>query len=362
MFDFSRKSTTPPSKCYFTHSLLPPYIDPIHLPNKKQPFATISKQRFTHTLDLILPEELYTLINDELRSKCILHYSRVYLKLSEILSPDFLTKHIKLGNIAMISEGRPLIDNMFSLYDGVLRLELDRPTYERCGLQGVPIEDGGKKHQKARFLIEVNLKAPHMVHGKKGFGRVVRAAKEVLNRSLTWLVWEGEGDKKEEAEPLAMHHPFLYNVRPEVVLMSDVLVPRLGGEMLEGLQDMESSMDLLEWMHLAAMESPRVRKGDRIDDYLSRYQVPNFTRGAEEKDAPVSRNLVRVRWRGFMTPTFVKEIYLFLRRNGIGGGKDQPVDLGQKWFAMTANAFGGYGGCYTILQFAGRDILLWECN
>jgi hypothetical protein len=51
----------------------------------------------------------------------------------------------------MLAEGRPLVDNVFSLYEGVLRLELDRPTYERCGLQGNPIEDGGKKHQKARW-------------------------------------------------------------------------------------------------------------------------------------------------------------------------------------------------------------------
>jgi hypothetical protein len=34
---------------------------------------------------------------------------------------------------------------------GILKLELDRPTYERCGLEGKPIEDGGRKHQKARY-------------------------------------------------------------------------------------------------------------------------------------------------------------------------------------------------------------------
>jgi len=51
----------------------------------------------------------------------------------------------------MLSEGRPLVDNVFSLHDGILRLELDRPTYEKCGLQGKSIEDGGKKHQKARW-------------------------------------------------------------------------------------------------------------------------------------------------------------------------------------------------------------------
>lgn len=51
----------------------------------------------------------------------------------------------------MRSEGRVLVDNVFTLSDGILRLELDRPTYERCGLAGKPIEDGGRKHQKSRF-------------------------------------------------------------------------------------------------------------------------------------------------------------------------------------------------------------------
>ena len=94
-------------------------------------------------------------------------YARVYMKLGEVLQGDFFTEYIKkggrmtdildeqyltgAGNIMMLSEGRPLVDNVFSLYDGTLRLELDRPTYERCGLQGTPIEDGGRKHQKNRW-------------------------------------------------------------------------------------------------------------------------------------------------------------------------------------------------------------------
>ena len=35
--------------------------------------------------------------------------------------------------------------------------------------------------------IELNLRLPAMLHGKKGFERVVTAAKSVLNNSLVWL-------------------------------------------------------------------------------------------------------------------------------------------------------------------------------
>lgn len=34
---------------------------------------------------------------------------------------------------------------------GVLRLEVDTPTYERCGLPGKPIRHEGRKHIKARY-------------------------------------------------------------------------------------------------------------------------------------------------------------------------------------------------------------------
>lgn len=35
--------------------------------------------------------------------------------------------------------------------------------------------------------IELNLRLPSMLHGKKGFERIVWAFKNVLNQSLTWL-------------------------------------------------------------------------------------------------------------------------------------------------------------------------------
>ena len=71
------------------------------------------------------------------------------------------------GNILMISEGRPLIDNRYYLKDGTteiklskyfskcapgtLYLELDKPTYERCGLLGRPTRSSGRVHMKSRY-------------------------------------------------------------------------------------------------------------------------------------------------------------------------------------------------------------------
>ena len=40
---------------------------------------------------------------------------------------------------------------------------------------------------KTIVVIELNLRLPSMVHGKKGFERIVWAFKKVLDASVTWL-------------------------------------------------------------------------------------------------------------------------------------------------------------------------------
>lgn len=55
------------------------------------------------------------------------------------------------GNILMLSEGRPCIDYVFSLCEGLLRLEVDKATFERMGLEGKAILNEGRKHVKARY-------------------------------------------------------------------------------------------------------------------------------------------------------------------------------------------------------------------
>lgn len=51
----------------------------------------------------------------------------------------------------MLSAGRPGLDNVFSICEGILRLEVDKATYERMGLNGTAIPSGGRKHVKTRY-------------------------------------------------------------------------------------------------------------------------------------------------------------------------------------------------------------------
>ena len=44
-----------------------------------------------------------------------------------------------------------LRESLLILISGILRLELAKDKYERCGLVGQPIRDAGRKHIKTRF-------------------------------------------------------------------------------------------------------------------------------------------------------------------------------------------------------------------
>jgi ribonuclease P/MRP protein subunit RPP40 len=75
------------------------------------------------------------------------------MSLLDLISGDFFNVYIKTGNVLMVSEGRPHIDNCFTLSQGMLRLDLDNATYERCGLVGKSIAGSGRKHAAPRFGV-----------------------------------------------------------------------------------------------------------------------------------------------------------------------------------------------------------------
>jgi ribonuclease P/MRP protein subunit RPP40 len=319
-------------------------------------------------VDLILPAEIYDLIHTHIEdSASVYHsqYARVYLSLSDILASDFLNEYIKKGNIMILSEGKPLLDNRMSLYEGVLRLELDRPTYERCGLQGRPIEDGGKKHQKARWVVEFDLRNPSMQHGKKGFGRLEWAAKEVLNQSLSCLFYNFNPTSRESlpagAEPISIHQPSIQSITPTTTKASNVLCPHFTVGDLPGIYEQEDAMALLEYIHILELESPRISRSDNIDSFLSRYEVPDFGSGT------ISKDFVRLRWSGFIPPQFIRDLFLAVRKDGLKGEKKseegeagtQEMNKEGRWIALSAQGF-NKGESWTVMQFAGRETLTWD--
>lgn len=309
----------------------------------------------------------------------------------------------------MLSEGRRGIDPIFSICEGILRLEVDKPTYERLGLSAGGVirsitstHGEGKKHEKSRFAIEIDLRSPKMVQGTKGWERVVWACKNVLNWSLTWLFvdftvrgkkeMEQNGSKgndapttsptatmKEEGEnPLQPFAPTLFTISPEIHKMSNVLVP-IWPTPTQKINNKNSptttpdpiqSTELLEWISLAILGSPRISANDVMDSYLCRYSVPSSSfvgerpPGSEEEEQQEnfpSQQISRFRWRGLVHPGFVMRVVLAALKasggNSSSGGGGTDGEDHHQWMAMSAAGFDGEG--YTVLIHDG-ECVTWE--
>ncbi|MCJ1479469.1 hypothetical protein MMC13_008155 [Lambiella insularis] len=254
------------------------------------------------------------------------------MPLSALLEGDFFNSYIKTGNLAMISENHPDTDNMYVLKNGVLRLELPRELYERTGLVGKPIRDTGRKHIKTRYAIEIELRLSSMVHGKKGFERIVWAFENVLNNPVSWLFHDfnevsASTDDSKETLPLSRHHPTNVTSQATMIDAAVITLPMSLYTMTEAAAsniDEDDYLALLEWLSLVVLDSPRILPNDKIDPYLCQYEVPGG-------DSALATDIVVLSWRGFIMAEWVTNFYLKLlvaiRKQHRG------------WFALSASSF-----------------------
>ncbi|KAF1930950.1 uncharacterized protein M421DRAFT_99510 [Didymella exigua CBS 183.55] len=364
MLDLHKPPPSTDTKTYFSHSALPAYIDALHTSAKKKPFATFLAHPHSHTLDLVLPAELWELVEAHLAARDAV-YARACMTLANVLDEPFADAYARTGRTSLLSEGRADANMRFQVDDGVLRIDMHRSAYERAGLVGVPLADGGKKHASARWRVECDLKLASMRAGNKGFERLRWAAREVLTDSLAVVFCSANPGFAESVrdgrEVLSLHAPRLVRLQPNVAALRGVVVPRLDAPSAlhgqgEALYGQGEALALLEWLDLLSLGSARVRAGSaEVDGHLCRYDVPDFGRGVETRD------LVRVRWRGFITPAFIKDVFLHVwaAAKGPRAATAGPADHADAWFSMSAQAFGGNNG-WSLMQFANRETLVWE--
>lgn len=185
-----------------------------------------------------------------------------------------------------------------------------------------------------------------MLPGKKGFKRIVRAFTDVLNHSLAWLFVDLENHEIESG-PITKHHPQIKVAQPKISQLTNVIVP-FDVDNKERIADPIYEEELLEWIGLATMDSPRITLKDDIDRFLCRYDLPEAFSEEDRADA-MPQNLAHLRWHGFASAKFVRDIWLVVRAAGA-----------KNWFAMSASTF--EDDSYTILCPGDRDVLLWECR
>ncbi|CAZ86033.1 unnamed protein product [Tuber melanosporum] len=328
---------TPLPKCYIS----------VHKPPEK----TTLPHPFNHLVDLLLPTDLYQLISNDLESSPTLSKPllchRMSIPLSAIVEAEFLTKYIKTGNVIMLSRGRIDIDNVFSLNDGILRLSLTKEAYEKTGLTGQPTRFGntGPRKKHNRHLVEINLRDPAMLHGKKGFDRVVWSFQNKLNMKVDFLFCDLDQQKNPidcpilaalGAAPRQVQVPEVTSSSPVKVPSFDPppgSVPQGGGTSLGAEYNREVwrdwAMHVYEWLALANWgPADRVIEGDNIDSYLSTYAVDQG-----EFEGEAGAGLTRVRFRGMIPAGWILGVWKAVEKLA------SSVSVGNRkgWFSLTVH-------------------------
>ncbi|KAL4920229.1 ribonuclease P 40kDa subunit-domain-containing protein [Aspergillus aurantiobrunneus] len=362
MFGIEDDDASGREKCYTTVAQLPHFIDPKQPPITKPPFSAITGHPFVHTVEVTMPKEVYSSIESSLNSRLQkLRYTYLSMTLSSLIEGDFFNTYIKTGNILMISEGRSGLDNVFTLRDGVLKLELSKEDYERTGMTGKPVRTGGKKHAKERFIVELNLRLPSMLHGKRGFQRLEWAFKNVLNKPVTWLFFDLGTELTDVAEDdlsLKGNSPDTIPCEPVCTTHKNVTTPSFSDiQITNSTTELDLKVvsgEVSEWLAMVSLGSRRVSADDNIDPYLCRYDAPEIgdTRAFD---------IVSLKWHGFVPPNWIMHLFITLFRETAPRVCKSP-----SWFALSASALGrdaveGKDG-YTIMALpAAKDVRQFIC-
>ena len=170
-----------------------------------------------------------------------------------------------------------------------------------------------------------------MLHGKKGFERIVWAFKNVLKSSVTWLFYDFDNNSScelfwplirpqaadeidiisaAEARPIAKHHPFNHVVMPQNTNLEAVLIPPLDiGKITSSDANFEDwALDACEWLGLVSLQSPRVQASDSVDPYLSRYRVP-----MDNNESANPCNMVCLSWKGLVPARWIRDLFITLK-------------------------------------------------
>ncbi|KAJ6259095.1 hypothetical protein Dda_5992 [Drechslerella dactyloides] len=357
----------PEAKCYITCGSL--REQSAGASSGRRPYSTI----LSH-VDLLLPDEVCDLVQQKLDEHVKpLQYHRIFMSLKDILEKEFYNHYVRQGNVLLLSDGRIDVDNVYCLYDGVLYLFLRKETYEKAGLVGKKAVFGGRN--KERWVVEYNLRQPHMVHGRRAFDRLVWSFTNVLKEQKAWLFCDLNQESLGTSNPgsdassvtgltvpttLKTTTPSITRANHPIKLITfNHTIPQKPTLDYDRAVFYDWAYALHEWLALASINADRLHATQSVDPLLSRYEVPTD----DQEEATVGK-LARISWRGFIPAEYISKIFDVL----------QEHVPGDQWFAITVHGFqnapiswkgrqhsvigGGMGGenLYTILRLVAAAV------
>ncbi|KPM44801.1 hypothetical protein AK830_g1710 [Neonectria ditissima] len=283
------------------------HVDTKQAPRKGKPWTAIKSQDFIHKVDLILPAEAYESVYQKIVKACNPpRYSRVTMALGNILEGEFFTEYIKKG------------------------------AY----------------NESYTAVVSFDLRSPTMLRGKKGFGRLIYACKNVLKQPVTWLFCD-VAESTPSPDPLQGYFPTSFTSSPGIIrdivtLQGPLDIP---SEILAHVDRSaleEAATECYEWLSLIRLGSPRVEAGDNIDPYLSRYQVPGEAEGTVV--------VCKLSWQGLISSSWFHRLLVCT----------VATCPSAAWFSLSATCFSksvpGSGDEVMVLRppVAEAKYLMWE--
>ncbi|KAJ6782631.1 hypothetical protein PWT90_00184 [Aphanocladium album] len=307
---------------------------------KRRPQAPFRSKEFIHRVDILTPED-WSPLPERLHAPT--QYYKIKAKLDQLFEKNFFQEHVKTGNISMISEGSPIYGNTFSICRGKFKLYLDKETYERSGLSGKPDERNGTRETQPKWFVSYDLQSPSMVHGKRGFDRLVYGCRSISDTPMKWVCTL-------EDSSTTISQLSCGKVSAKLTT-SQIKTHQVITQSMPSFQDgleADTAADLYEWLSLVRLGSPRVLHNDTIDPYLSRYIVPD--------SAPGETSVSRTSWDGVFSSSWVSNLVSTLFAAC-------PED---SWLVISATDMpaGGLGGKseITVLKPPGQSsrYLMWD--
>ncbi|KAF3080702.1 hypothetical protein TWF569_002265 [Orbilia oligospora] len=336
----------PDAKCYITYGNLPATLGPETL--NQRPYTTIRGHVYNQQVDLLLPDEICELVQNRLSEQLKpLQYHRIFMGLKGILEKEFYNHYIRQGNILLLSDGRIDVDDVYCLYDGTLYLFLKKDSYEKAGLVGKQATFGGRK--KERWVIELNLREPHMIHGRKAFDRLVWSFTNVFKQQNAWLFCdlqqEAINPSAAPSEPTVKGLTLPTVIRTITPTVTNSSTPIKLASFAHKIPTKDSTeytrtvfydwaTSLHEWLALVSINADRLNITDSIDPLLSRYEPPTdddniITSTTYTSEYELQGKISKISWRGFIPAEYISKIFSIV----------QEVVARDQWYSITVHGF-----------------------
>ncbi|KAA8897106.1 hypothetical protein TRICI_006782 [Trichomonascus ciferrii] len=189
---------------------------------------------------------------------------KVKCGLREFVTNPFLDEYIKReSRVNLLSLNRIDHEDVIAIIRGQLFLSLTRETYLRAGIEGKK----SKLQKNQRYLIMYDMRSSAFASGNKAYDRLIWSLDNtVLGREFQFVV-----SNIEQGENLSpnVNSTILENVS----IPSFALPEPTGSEFLQEQTIQEWVTACYEWLGLVSLGSDRIEASDKVDSYISTYQV-----------------------------------------------------------------------------------------